>query len=106
MQRYQRTILEIEIIYKPRLGSQYYRTPYSDRKKLLNVVNINDCIDYVLKPQIGDVIVNGNPFISSLGGLKGKLLTNYQGKIDKLAIRNDKPYHIFGKGWFSLDNLR
>ena len=75
-------------------------------EETFSVVNVNVCVDYVLKPQIGDVVVNGKPFMSSLGELKGKLLTNYQGKIDKLAIGNDKPYHIFGKGWFSLDNQR
>jgi phage protein D len=53
---------------------------------------------------IGDeVTVTGQPQYTSYGGKPGKMLTNYQGKITYLNLKDGVPYpiHVDQKGWFA-----
>ena len=59
--------------------------------------------------KVGDtVIVNGRPQYSSYGGQPGAELTNYQGKITLLNLKDGVPYpiHVDQKGWFAESQVR
>ena len=59
--------------------------------------------------KVGDtVIVNGRPQYSSYGGQPGAELTNYQGKITLLNLKDGVPYpiHVDQKGWFAESQVQ
>lgn len=58
--------------------------------------------------KIGDsVTVTGKPYYTSYGGMPGKELTNYNGKITHINDKDGVPYpiHIDQKGWFALSTI-
>ena len=59
--------------------------------------------------KVGDtVIANGRPQYSSYGGQPGVELTNYQGKITLLNLKDGVPYpiHVDQKGWFAESQVQ
>lgn len=101
------TVLEVADIFKHKLGSDYYRTPYSVDKGLLHGVNVKDCEPYFEWFQIGSqVVVDGYPYLSSYGGVAGVKLINFKGTIDRIALGRSKPYHILGKGWVDTSAIK
>lgn len=101
------TILEVADTYRHKLGSDYYRTPYSVDKGLLHGVNTKDCQKYYDELKVGQqVLVNGFPYVSSYGGVRGKQLIDFRGTISRIALGRSKPYHILGKGWVDLNSLK